>query len=288
MTETTAPDLGSLSTVALMDTRPGLIFWRSVRDHLSGVLGWGIGFGVLIAVTTILFPLLESSNTALTVFSGLGLLDNFLAGHDLEDITGFAGYLALQVMAWAPLLLSIYLIPTAIQAVAVEEQRGTLDILLSTPISRWRFLTEKLLALVAALFVILALMGVGMLLSVRFLIDVELELINMVASIWHLVPIALVMLTGTLLLSVTVRDHRRAGSWAALLVIISYFMRTLADLTPVEPLVTVRNFSFFYYYRSVSALNDGFQWEFDLLLLGVAAGLFTLAIIAFQRRDIRV
>ncbi len=287
MTET-AHDLAALSSLPVPDTRPGVVFWRTLRDNVPGALAWGLGYSVLIMVATVLYPLLDESNTVFTVLNGLGLLDTLAAGRNLEDVTGFAGYLALQAMSWGPLILAIYMIPQGLRAVAYEERQGTLDIVLSTPISRWRFLTEKTLAIVGSLTLILGIIWVTMLVSTQVFVDTDLDLGNTIASVWHLVPISLVELTLVLLLSVSLRDSRQAGGAAALIVMSSYFVRILSDMTPTDLLLTVRHFSMFSYYRSVAALGQGFQWREDMVLLLVAAVLFTLALIAFQRRDIGV
>ena len=288
MTET-AQDLTSMTpSLPLPDTRPGSIFWRTLRDNVSGVIGWGVGFSILIGVATVLYPLLDQSNAIFTVLDGLGVLDFLTEGRDIESLTGFPGYLSLQVISWVPMILSIYLVPQAIAAIALEERQGTLDILLSTPISRWRFLLEKTLAVGASLLGILALMWVGMLVSTTLLIDVQLEPVNMLSSVWHVLPISLVIFTGTLLLSVTIRDHRRAGGIAALLLLVNYFVRNLGNFITSDVLERIKPFSIFFYYRSVPALGEGFQWWADVRLLTLAVILFALCILAFQRRDLGV
>ena len=287
MTET-AQDFSQLSSLTVPDTRPGVIVWRTFRDNLPSVVGWGLGYSVLIAVSTLLYPLLDESNTVFTVLNGLGLLDNLTQGRDLEMILGFPGYLALQAMSWGPLILSVYIIPQALGAVAAEEQQGTLDILLSTPISRWRFLIEKTLAIVLSLAGILVIVWLGMLLSTRLLVQIDLGIANMISSAWHLMPISLVILTGTLLLSVILHDARQAGGLAALLVLVNYFARSMSDVVTSDFLESIKQFSFFSSYRSVAALGEGFQWQNDFMLLALAASLFILSLIAFQRRDLGV
>ena len=93
---------------------------------------------------------------------------------------------------------------------------------------------------------------------------------------------------GTLLLSLALHNHRRAGALAAFVIMGSYFARSLSNLVSSNVLDAVNTVSIFSYYRSVAALSEGFQWGFDLLLLAVAAVLFALSVVAFQRRDLGV
>jgi ABC-2 type transport system permease protein len=287
MTES-AQDLSTLTSLPLLDTRTGVVFWRTVRDNFPGAVAWGLGYGLLLIAATVLYPLLDESNTVFTVLNGLGLMSFLSVGRGVDALTGFAGYLALQTFSFAPFIFSVYLIPQAMRAVAQEERQGTLDILLSTPISRWRFLVEKLLAIILSLLVILCVMGLCLLIGVLLVHEVQLDPGHAVAGLWHMIPISLVILLVTLVLSMTLRDSRRAGPLAATLVMVSYFARIMSDLTPHPFLEAIKPFSMFSYYRSVAVLSGGFQWNYDLVLLTSAAVLFGLALWAFQRRDLGV
>ena len=284
----TAHDLSTVTLLPVPDTRPGGVFWRTLRDNLPGALSWGLGYGVLIAVATVLYPLLNESNTVFTVLNGLGLMNFLSAGRDVDILTSYPGYLALQVMNFGPLILAVYVIPQALRAVNHEERQGTLDILLSTPISRWRLVTEKVLAIVASIGIILLLAWLSMMISPVLLIDTSLDATHATASVWHLLPISLVVFMATLMLSVAMRDGRHAGPVAATLLMISYFVRIMSDMTPNPVLDAIKPFSIFSYYRSVAAIGEGFQWSYDAVLLIAVAVLLGLALAAFQRRDLGV
>lgn len=276
------------SSLPLLDTRTGVVFWQTVRDNFPGAAAWGLGYGALLIAATVLYPLLDESNTVFTVLNGLGIMSFLSVGRSVDALTGFEGYLALQTLSWGPMILAVYLIPQAMRAVAQEERQGTLDILLSTPISRWRFLVEKLLAIIVSLGVILSVMGGCLLAAVTLVPDVQLSAVHAVAGLWHLVPISLVILLVTLLLSMALRESRRAGPLAATLVIASYFARIMSDLTPHPLLEAIKPLSMFSYYRSIAALSEGFQWQYDMVLLTAAVVLFGLALWAFNRRDLGV
>jgi ABC-2 type transport system permease protein len=287
MTDTTQ-EFSTLTSLPLLDTRSGVVFWRTVRDNFPGAVAWGLGYGALLIAATVLYPLLDKSNTVFTVLNGLGIMSFLSVGRGVEMLTGFEGYLALQTLSWGPMILSVYLIPQAMRAVALEERQGTLDILLSTPISRWRFLVEKLVAIIVSLLIILSVMGLCMLIGVILVGEVTLDPGHAVAGLWHLIPISLVILLATLLLSMALRESRHAGPLAAMLVIVSYFARIMSDLTPHPLLEAIKPFSMFSYYRSIAALSEGFQWNYDVVLLTAAAVLFGLTLLAFHRRDLGV
>jgi ABC-2 type transport system permease protein len=273
----------------VIEARTGAIFYQTMRDNLPGVLAWGGGYSVLLALVTLLYPALQANNTLFGVASSLGLLG--LAGGDavlLEALSGYEGYLALQALTWAPLVFAVYLIPQALSAVIREEERGTLDILLSAPIRRWRLVTEKVCAVLVSLVCILFLMWLTLLVSTR-LVGVEIALGHLFAGIWHIVPITLTIFAMTLLISVSVRSSRTAGGWAALFVIVSYFLRVMGDmLNTVDWIIALKQVSIFNYYRVITTLSLGVQPQYDLVLLALAAALFGFALWRFERRDIGV
>ncbi len=294
MTETSEP-LSTAEYVAVnleptLLTPPGAIFGQALRDNLPGILAWGVGYSALIGLVTLLYPILQENNTLLGVVRGLGLMGvGNGASINIQTMTSFAGYIAFEALSWAPLILSIYLIPQALNAVAREEERGTLDILLSAPLPRWRLLAEKAAAIAVSLAGILLIMWVALVLSTQVVQAEDFTLYHATAGIWHILPISLAIVAITLLISVTVRNSRSAGGLAALFVLTSYFIRAITDLIQDVPVLSqLSQLSLFAYYRSLTTLATGFQWGHDSVLLGVTAIVFALTLWQFQRRDIGV
>ena len=267
---------------------PGIVFRRTLIDNLMGIVAWGVGYSVLIVSVVILYPILEENNMLFSVLSGLGLLDILTANYPIDPsmLTTFPGYLAFEALGWGPVIFAAYLIPQTLGAVMAEEKRGTLDLLLSTPITRWQLITEKTLAIVVSLGLILSMMLATLLVSTRLSGEVELGAMQALAGIWHILPISLVVIAVTLLLSVTVYNPRTAGSLAALFIIVSYFVRSMSDMVQLPLLDLLRRFSVFHYYSSISTMIDGVNWRNDLGLMLLALVIFGLALFRFQRRDL--
>jgi len=285
LTERQPPSL-ALPHVSVI--QPGVIFRRALIDNLAGIVAWGVGYSALIVSVVVLYPILEENNTLFSVLSGLGLLDIFTANYPIDPsaLTTFAGYLAFEALGWGPVIFSAYLIPQTVGAVLGEEQRGTLDLLLSTPITRWQLITEKTLAIVASLVLILSIMLATLLVSTRLSNQVDLETWQALAGVWHILPISLVVIAVTLLLSVMFYNPRMVGGLAALFIIISYFVRSLSDMAQLPLLDILRRFSVFHYFSSISAMIDGVNWRADIGLMLLALVIFGLALLRFQRRDL--
>jgi ABC-2 type transport system permease protein len=185
-------------------------------------------------------------------------------------------------------VLAIFTATQAIGAIMGEERQGTLELLLSTPITRKRLITEKILAIVVSLIGVLLIMWASLVVSTRLFGDVDFAIRQANAGVWHILPISLVILSFTLAMSVTFRSPRLVGGLTALFITVSFFVRSLADSTDTSLLEFLSRFSVYNYYSSIGAMTQGVRWGTDLSLIGVSVAIFGLAMIRFQRRDLGV
>lgn len=275
---------------AFRNSRPGVVFLRTLRENLTGIIAWGTGYSTLIVLIAVLYPVLEGSNLLESIISGLGLMDRLTEMHGIDPrlLATFPIYLAIEGLELGPLILSAYCIPQALRAVSGEEERGTLDLLLSTPLPRWQLLTEKTLAIVASLVMILTMMWASLLGITAVVEGSDISLSQATQVIWHLLPVTLVVLTLTLMLSVLLRNPRTVGGLAALAVLGSFFMRGLANAANSPVLDVVRDFFLFDYYSSILVVANGVPVHTEIGLLVVACVFYVIALFAFNRRDIGV
>ena len=77
-----------------------------------------------------------------------------------------------------------------------------------------------------------------------------------------------------------------ATTIALVYVIGSYFLESLGKV--VDALKPFRPIALFHYYDSSAALFEGINWGDIGILLALTALLFSIAVLAFQRRDIAV
>jgi len=291
MVETPLDTPRRLTTVIGPDaTHPGAIFMQSLRENLSGIVIWGTGYSALIFVVTLLYPILEENNMLINVLNGLGVVDRLAENSpfDIRDVATYAGYVAFQALGWAPLIFAVYLIPQGIRAIMGEESRGTLALVLSTPLPRWRFFVERTLAVIASQMLILAMMWVAFLGGAMLVEGADIAFWQTVRGIVHVLPISSVILSATLLMSVTLRNPRNAAGAVALMVLISYFVRSLSDISDVPLLNLMHTFSIFSYYSSIGSMMSGLNLSTNLGMLTLSTVLFTAALIAFNRRDLYI
>ncbi len=267
----------------MLSEASGVIFRRALRDSRKGIIGWGLVLAGLAIWLQAFFPAIEG---VLESFSGLleiplvkGLVGN------IDDFSTLPGFLGVKLLALLPLITGVYVVLYALGIVSGEENRGTLDILLSTPAPRWMVIVEKFAALTLALLVISALFLVGLAVGSLLLGEMGLSLEQIIAAAVNLVPISLFMAALTLLLTTFKPVRRFAGALAAGIIVGSYFMMTLADLAG-ENFAIFRQLSFYNYYKGDSVMNTGLVWGDMALLVAGAAVMLALSIFFFQNRDL--
>ncbi|MCL5962445.1 MAG: ABC transporter permease [Chloroflexi bacterium] len=262
------------------------LFSKTLWDERWAVAGFGLGLAVLAAMMVAIYPsvaagpqfgqLIESYPSAIrSMFVG-----------SIKDFNSLAGFLNLEFFnLMYPMILAIFIVLLASGFVAGEEDNGTMDLLLSVPIPRWRVVAEKYAASTMGIAVIGLLTVIGLEVG-AVLVGVSLGLGQAVAGSFGVMPLILAISGYCTLFSCVIRHRKTAALAAAGLTLVFYFANALAPL--VKELETVRQISVFYYVDSYENLTSGVNWANAGLLLGFAAILIAASITAFQRRDIAV
>src|SRR5712692_2314264 len=265
------------------------VWSKTLREYRIAILGWGIGLGLL------LFAEFASAATLdPTSLSSVGQLAKMirLFGDPLAFTTP-AGYVTFRDFGiFLPILLSIWTVLAGARLLRGEEERGSLDVLLSTPRSRLRVLLEKIAALSTALVLIALLIvtgGVAGEASAHTTVD----LTGMVLAVLNLVLLALLFGLLALFLSQVLSSRAAAAGWAGLLLALSYVLDGTGHI--VENTLWVQWLQhlspFFYYHASKPLLplytpTHGFNPGACLLLLALSIVFALASMPIFARRDI--
>lgn len=265
----------------------GVIFKRTLLDSRQTMIGWGLGVGILSFIEMLIYPAISEAFGAFEQLLESPIYQVLLGDAAGAGFTTPEGYVATYVILFTPIYLAVYLVTLALGMTLREEDRGTIDLLLSTPIPRWQVIVEKFLALIVTVLVIVGLTYVLTLFGTIIIPDLAIPPLRLAEGIFSMMPIMLVIAAIALFFSTILRSPGRVGAVVGALLVASYFLTTLSQLA-TETLGTLKYLSIFTYHQSTRVMLDGIVWGDVLVLLVITVILFGLSLVMFQRRDLAV
>lgn len=132
------------------------VYLKTLRDVRVAILGWGAGFGLLLYIVLSAYPALVETPQARASLVSLSGSFAWLAAPIAVDTPG--GYATFKY-GFTILLIAVWPLLACSRLLRGEEERGSLDVLLSLPRGRVRVALEKLAAVWTAL------LGMGLLIG---------------------------------------------------------------------------------------------------------------------------
>jgi ABC-2 type transport system permease protein len=258
---------------------------EALRERRRSLLWWALGLAALVALNVAFYPSVRDDPALSDYAKDLPeSVRALFAGGEL-DIASPAGYLNSQVFAlMAPLILLIFSIGAGAGAVAGEEERGTLDLLLAHPVRRRDYVIERFLAMAALItaltIVLLATVALGSL-----LVDLELGFGRLVAASISVGLLALLVAAVALAAGAIRPGRAKAIAVAAGLAVCAWILDGLAQ--SVDALEPGRPLSPYYHALGQNPLRNGAPWDGWTLLLAATALAAALAAAGLERRDMR-
>jgi ABC-2 type transport system permease protein len=260
------------------------IFTKTLRDQRRPLLWWSLGLVTLTLITILYYPAVRATPALNQMMQDMpeGLRSLFGGG----DIVSPAGYLTAELFAlMVPLLFLIYAVNLGVGAIAGEEERGTLELLLALPVSRRRVVVEKFAALVGLLAALSLVLWLTLWLGARS-VDMAIGGDRLAAATTNTALLALTL--GALGLALGAGTGRRGLSLGICAAIAAggYVWNGLAPL--VEALAPLRRLSLFYYALASEPLRNGLDPGHAAVLGGTTVILFAVALLGLDRRDVAV
>jgi ABC-2 type transport system permease protein len=257
------------------------VYLKNLWDQRRAFIGWSTGLILLVLLESAMWPTIRDMPD----------LNEFLASYpqsmrelfNLEDFGTGVGFMNAELFsAVLPVLFIIYAVGRGARLIAGEEEAGTLDALLVTPLSPARLVTAQ----AAVLATVLA--GLGAVLWTAGMICSAAFGLGLGAGDLALATLAVVLLGlefGCLSLAVGAFTGRRSVGTAvsAVLAVAMYVLYVAGELIDaIEPWQPMSSF-----YQALDGGPLGAGWRPDYLLMpAVAVLVLALAIPRFDRRDI--
>jgi ABC-2 type transport system permease protein len=258
------------------------VFLKTLRDYRIAILGWGIGMGLVVVSPMASVGMLVTTPQAREQL--VSLAATFAWNADVIAVDTIGGYATFKIGIFI-FLIAIWPLLAASRMLRGEEDRGSLDVLLSLPRRRVRVALEKLAAMWTALF------GMGVLIGLlafaggrKFGADFGLG--DGLLFGLNLVLFCAVIGALTLLISQFTQERGPASGWTAGLLLVFIVLDMVHRVVPNSEWIS--RLSPVYYYNLSKPLvpSHGANAGAMLLLLALAAVLSGAAVWLFARRDV--
>jgi ABC-2 type transport system permease protein len=264
--------------------KTGVIFRRTLIDSRKAILGWGILCAMLGLWVGVFYPAVDDVLASMST-----LLENPLIKGLVGNISDFAtpaGWVGTKFLIMMPMLMAIYSVLFNNNATAGEEDRGTIDLVLTTPTPRWRLIVEKAAAFTVASALILTQASLGLMAAILITPELTIPVGIVFPAFMNVLPMMLLLGAVALLLGTIVRSRQTAMGLAAAYIVGSYFVDTLSSLTEGGLLGVLKYFSPFHYFSGPVALHDGLHVVMFVVFTAIALVLLIFSLYFFQRRDL--
>jgi ABC-2 type transport system permease protein len=207
-----------------------------------------------------------------------------LTGGREINIFSFPGFVDIELLSYWALMIGFYAAYVGVGAVSRDVERKTMDILLSTPVSRRRLLLERGAAVAAMMLVLSLLGGLGVIIG-GHQAGVDVAAGHVMAAFIGCWPMLVVISSISMTLSVVMNDQKAAMGLSFAVVLVSYVLSYAAYLTEgLRPLRWVTPMG--YYDHTGLILGDWTRWGDVGVLFATAAAIMLLAVWLFQRKEL--
>jgi ABC-2 type transport system permease protein len=271
-----------VSAAPAVAPRPVAVLRVWLAQHRRALTWWSVGVALTALLLAVLYPSVRDSGDAFDEY--MKQLPEAFRTIFGEDLTSPEGYLWSQLFSsMGPILYLVYAIGAGARAVAGEEEAGSLDLVLSTPVTRALVLRDKALGLAlgttwltAVLFVVIAVAGPPF--------DMSVDTANLLIA--HGMQLLLALGFGAIALAIGAATGSRplALGVTAAFAVVSYLVWALSAgvdvLDPVLPLSPFR------WFADPQPLSHGTDPVNVAVLAAIPVVAYAVAHATFVRRDI--
>ncbi len=200
---------------------------------------------------------------------------------DFNDVRSFVVF---EVGSYFGVVTAIYIAFLAVGVVARDVERKSMDMVLSMPVSRRRYLAERTLAVAIMTFVALAIIGLIMAAVVRS-VDDSVATGDVVGTFVGGFPLMLVIIAWSVILSVIFNEVKMAMGASFVLVLLAYILNFASFITPDwEWMGTITPYG--YYNFGDFIFGEWSGWGDVAVLLVLFGALMAVAVYLFDRKEL--
>jgi ABC-2 type transport system permease protein len=261
------------------------VFLKTAYDQRRSLVGWTVAVVLLVLMYAAIWPSIRDQPSLNDYLDSMPEAFRSLFATSGADMSTPVGYVQVEFMSFmGPILVILYAVMQGSSAVAGEEERRTMDLLLATPVSRTRMLLEKAAAMAAGTALLAGAMGVALVVEGR-LFDLVIPPGRVTAAMLHLALLGMVF--GAIALAVGAATGSLGLSRAVptAVAVVTYLVNGLGPMVSwLEPL---QRYSPFYQYIAHDPLRTGVSSAAVGVAVLTVLALVAIAARGFARRDVR-
>ncbi|UTT71094.1 ABC transporter permease [Arthrobacter sp. DNA4] len=260
------------------------VLLKTLRDQGRLLVAWAVSLALIVAMYAAVWPSVKSQPSISSFIEQMPEAFRSLFATSSADMSTPTGYIQVELLSFmGPIAVLVYAVSTGAGAIGGEEDRHTMDLLLSNPVGRGRVVVDKFLAMVLGTFLLAAVLGISLVLE-GSMVDLVLPADKVAAAMLHLALLGVVF--GALALALSAGTGRTGLSRGvpAVLAVLAYIVNALAPL--VDVFDRIQKVSPFFQYIAHDPLRNGTAWDSVLVSAATIAVLVALAVAGFRRRDV--
>lgn len=259
---------------------------KTLGDARRAYIWWLFGTTAYVGLMAAVYPIVRDRSEEFQAMLE-GYPEGLLAVFGLESgfsIASGVGFLTSYFFGWlVPGLFLIYAISFASRATAGEEEAGTMDLLLATPITRRTVIGHTFLALTLLLVGLASVLWVSIAVA-GWIVTMDVPLGNLAAAC--VFGALLGLAAGAIALAIAAGTGRRslAAGIGAGIGLFSYLFYTVGSLS--DQFAALGKVSLMWLYFEPAPLVNGLRVGYALGLAAIAGGGWAAAAWLFDRHDI--
>ena len=262
------------------------VYLKNLRDMKNNLIYWAIGITILGFYISYAY-----SSFAEDIDTWNELLANFpeelmyfFGGSEGMDMSTFAGFLNLEIFGlMGPIMLIIVGINSGTHIVAGELNNKTLEMVMSTSIGKNKYLFQQILVMVTRIVIISIILWSNFFIFAN-LFNLELDLKNLTAIVFHLTLLSLSIASFALLIGSITGNKSTTLGLSAGIAVLSYFINSISPM--IKGIENLKYISVFYYYKHSEPLINGVNLESVSVMLFISLLFIILSFVAFKYKDL--
>lgn len=263
----------------------GELFLETLRHGWRTAFYWGLALAFLSFLSMSFVQDMDALKQYEQLFKTLpsALLAAF--GMNVTESFTPEAFINLAVFARLALLVPIYGVMAGLSISSSEEDEGIMDMVLTSPVARWRVVVERFAAHCLLTLPIALLTYAGLVLGAQS-ITMPMDMNKLFIASLNIIPLMVFTLGLTALVATLVRRRSVAIALVSGIVVGSYFVDALGAAASETIMNSLRVFSYFRYYDSQTVMSSGLNPLNLLVLLGGAMLMIAVAVYRWERRDV--